>query len=891
VYGTAAGAGWRWVEHAGWVAFIDLFLFCGCVQSSREMWAIAERQAALEEAKQTVEQKVRERTAELRASEHRFRTLATHAPVGIFQTDPAGNSLYVNERWSALAGISAEQAAGLGAAGPLHPDDREPVLAAWHEAAESGREFALEYRFLTPAGKVSWVFGSAVALCDDAGRVSGYIGTVIDVTERREREAALRDVQERLRSAFDDAAVGMALVATDGRWLRVNGAVCAIVGYTREELLATTFQAITHPDDLAPDLGHLRRLLNGEISSYQMEKRYFHKQGHVVWILLSVTLARDEQGRPQHCISQIQDITQRKRAEAELQRAKETAEAASRAKSEFLANMSHEIRTPMNGILGMTELALDTELTPEQRDYVQTAKSSAEALLTVINDILDFSKIEARKLDLDLIPFGLREALGDTLQALALAAHRKGLELACRIDPGIPDALLGDPGRLRQVLTNLLGNAIKFTERGEVVVRVWAPPDKQAGKGDSVCLVFEVSDTGVGIPVEKQRLIFDPFTQADGSTTRRHGGTGLGLTISTRLVAMMGGAIQVESEVGRGSRFHFDARFGVQAAAAPALPPAELAGLAVLVVDDNATNRRVLEEVLTGWRMRPVLVADGAAALAELGRAADEGERFPLVLLDVAMPQMDGFTVAERLRQDPRLAGTVVMMLSSCDLQGDVARCRQLGVAQHLTKPVRSAALRDALRRALAGAVPERTEPPAAVRPTGTGPRLRVLVAEDNRINQKVVAGMLERHGHRVTLAGNGAAALAALECEPFDLVLMDVQMPEMDGFEATTALRRRETGTGRRLPVVAMTAHAMKGDRERCLAAGMDDYVSKPVHPSQLLRVLESLTSAGTTPCPPRSQAAGELTDGVPFHQPQRGDGNGLGPQGNTGPGLVVTP
>jgi CheY-like chemotaxis protein/HPt (histidine-containing phosphotransfer) domain-containing protein len=496
-------------------------------------------------------------------------------------------------------------------------------------------------------------------------------------------------------------------------------------------------------------------------------------------------------------------------------------------------------------------------------------KSSADALLGVINEILDFSKIEAGKLDLDAHPFALRETVGDTLKALALRAHGKGLELTCEILPNVPEVIVGDGGRLRQVLTNLVGNAIKFTERGEVSVRAERVP----AAGESVGLRFVVSDTGIGIPADKQASVFEAFTQADGSTTRRYGGTGLGLTICARLVALMGGRIWVESEPGRGSRFHFEVVFDPargSKARSSVVPPADLRGTAVLVVDDNATNRRVLAETLQLWGARPMCVESGADALAELRRAVGLGEPYPLVLLDAMMPGMDGFTVAELMAREPDLAGPVVMMLTSADRTEDAGRCRELGLAAYLVKPVKANELHKAISLALGDERAARSGVSAAPAPEAVPParRCRILLAEDNAVNQRVAVRMLEGWGHSVAVANHGREAVAAARREQFDLILMDVQMPEMDGFEATRQIREREAGTGRRTPIVAMTAHAMKGDRERCLAAGMDDYISKPVHRDSLLAVLsEAAARPGPaapeqalveTPPPSRERADG---------------------------------
>jgi PAS domain S-box-containing protein len=548
--------------------------------------------------------------------------------------------------------------------------------------------------------------------------------------------------------------------------------------------------------------------------------------------------------------SQIGQFIERKAAEEalrmyarDLETARKRAEEATRAKSEFLANISHEIRTPMNAMIGMTELALATRITREQREYLNAIQSSANALLTLVNDLLDFSKIEARKLQLERVAFNLRDALEDAMRVLAPRADQKGLELVCHIHPEIPATVVGDPLRLRQIVVNLVGNAIKFTNHGEVVLGVQAGP---RGNGD-VQLRFSVTDTGIGIPPEKQAVIFEAFSQADSSTTRRYGGTGLGLAISAQLVELMGGRISVQSEPGRGSTFHFTARFKVQQPGIGELPSRwrTLTRLPVLIVDDNATNRRILEEVFTNWNMRPVAVEGGAAAFATLEKSVRADQPFAVVLLDGHMPDMDGFAVAERISQDHRYAGVKLVMLTSAGQPEDVARCRRLGISAYLTKPIKQSELFDVIVSAIGQPVGERPRAPQRRRRSQHGQRsLQVLVAEDNQVNQLVATRIFEKLGHRVTVVGNGREALLAAQAGKFDLIAMDVQMPELDGLDATSAIRAWEKSAGTHIPIIAMTAHAMKGDRERCLAAGMDGYTSKPIRIRELEQAIAQLVS-----------------------------------------------
>jgi PAS domain S-box-containing protein len=637
---------------------------------------------------------------------------------------------------------------------------------------------------------------------------------------------------------LDQIEDGCSVVDLRGTYLYANDAFCRVVNRSRADIVGKRYSTVMNAArskrflEIYSEVYRTGRPNKGfefQITGEDGSPRYFEQ---------SVSLHRNASGKPIGFLAVARDCTARKLAAEETMHAREVAEQASRAKSEFLANMSHEIRTPMNGIIGMTDLALDTELSPYQLDCLTTVKASAESLLTILNDILDFSKIESRKLELELVPFSLTDVLNSTLRPLTVQADQKQLELIVDFGPDVPPGLVGDPVRLKQILTNLVGNAIKFTERGHVLVGVRT----EATSAQDVVLRFSVTDTGIGIPREHHQAIFDAFRQADGSTTRRFGGTGLGLAIVSTLVQLMGGRITLESEPGNGSTFAFTAVFGLAESQPGTSRSAALAGVHVLIVDDNAVNRRIFENQVVNWGMKPHCVDNGRAALDALRGASQQGRPFSLVLLDANMPGLDGFEVAEEMSRHPELADATIMLLTSSGQYGDATRCRTAGIAAYLTKPVKQADLYESISRVLDSATandaPRPERPPVAnavaVRP------VKVLLAEDNLVNQRVAVGLLQKRGHVVTVANNGQEALDCLAREPFELVLMDVQMPVMGGLDATAAIRVRERGGGRRVRIVAMTAHAMNGDRERCLAAGMDGYVTKPIDPKLLYSVVE---------------------------------------------------
>jgi two-component system, sensor histidine kinase and response regulator len=848
---------------------------------------IQQRDGALQRARNELELRVEERTRELK-KEVADRTRAEEALSKERQVlrafiDNVPDFMYVKDTECRFVMANLSVARQMGANNPeeligksdfdFYPVDlAKTFIDDEQRIIRSGQaEVNREEPGMDAHGNVSQVLTTQVPLRDKDGNVIGLAGIGRDITEMKKTEKALisakealRESEERFRLAMEEGPIGMGLIGKEFRFIKVNRALCETLGYTETEFSQMAFLDVIHPKEVGRIVERAQLHFSGNAPSDKLETRFIAKSGETLWIGLSVSPVRDTHGQLLYGLAVMENITKRKKAEAALVRAKEAAEAASRAKSEFLANMSHEIRTPMNGIIGMTELALDTTLTSEQREYLGLVKMSANSLLTLLNDILDFSKIEAGKLNIEPVDFPLRQSLGDTMKTLGLRAHEKSLELAWRVAPDVPDHLSGDLGRLRQVLVNLVGNAIKFTESGEVVVEV----KKEKEENRIATLHFQVRDTGIGIPKEKQRMIFEAFTQADGSTTRQYGGTGLGLAITTRLVELMGGRIWLESEPGTGSAFHFTTRFPVcEAMAKPqadSQTPADsriLRDLRVLIVDDNETNRLILMEMLKGWGIRPQAVGSGKAGLVALKEARHQGHPFQLILTDLQMPEVDGcgFIKAVRAREEDR--SVPALLLSSNALPGETAKCRELGIAGYLTKPVQPSELRDAILSTLAtpAAVEVILENGAGTSSGGRG--LKVLVAEDNHVNRLLIVRLLEKHGHRAVVAENGQEALELLEREKVDVACMDVQMPVLDGLVTMRTIREKEITSGGHLPIIALTAHAMKGDRERCLDAGADDYLTKPVRTAELLEALDQLAPGKTRPAAAHA-AAGNPAD-----------------------------
>jgi PAS domain S-box-containing protein len=833
---TKSGA-WRWFRARGQALWDETG---AATRMSGSITDITDRKQAAEE---------------LRASEARYRTLVEHAPEAIVVVGvDEGRFVDANQNAELLFGRSRDQLLTMHPADvspARQPDGRDSLAAAqeyitqalqgpvtvfdWMHVTSDGVEVPCEVRLVRlPAVDRRLVRASVT---DISARKAIEADLRFQISERERAENEVRRQAEHTRRILDTTRDAFVAMNDQGLIVDWNPQAEATFGWTREEVLGRAVADTLVPAELR-DLHRegLRRFLEsgeGPVLDRRIEVPAVHRDGHRFPIELTITALPDD--HRYFFAAFLHDISARKRAEAELQQAKEQAEAASRSKSDFLANMSHEIRTPMNAVIGMTELVLDSKLTATQRDYLNTVLESSESLLTIINEILDFSKIEAGRLDLSAAPFLLRDEIGDALKPFGVRAASKELELAWRVDDEVPDGLIGDAGRLRQVLVNLVGNAIKFTAEGEVVVDVGL----ESRQNGEVCVHVRVQDTGVGIPMERQRAIFDAFEQADTSTTRRYGGTGLGLTIAQRIVERMQGRIWVESCEGQGSTFHFTVPLQV-AAELPERPtaPDSLSGLPVLIVDDNATNRAILAETLRRWGLEVLIADSAAAALSLLDRHCGAGGPLPLLITDVQMPNVDGYELIERIRGRDDCRTMPVIVLTSGTRTGDAARHAGLAVEASLIKPIKQSELLNAVLRAASLAGPD-TETTGEAQPQPSLRPLRILLAEDGRANQKLAVALLSAWGHSVAIAENGRTAIEAWEAEPFDLVLMDVQMPELDGLAATREIRAREASTGRHTLIIAMTARAMTGDRELCLAAGMDGYVSKPVRKRQLYAVI----------------------------------------------------
>ena len=800
---------------------------------------------------------VRPLSVSLPAGDHSlFQTLIDSFPDHIYIKDPAGRYLFDNKsHMKFLGATSASQVLGKTVFDMFPRDMAERFDADDRAVIESGQpQVSREEPITDWNGRRGWVSTTKVPWRAPDQTIVGLVCISRDISRRKQAEAAVEYERHLLHTLMDHVPDIIYFKDLESRFLRINRAFATQAGFLDPaEAVGRTNAEFTTPENAQRTLRDEQEVMRSGLPIINKEEKQTWADGRVRWLSTTKMPFRDQEGKIIGTFGISRDVSDRKRTEVELQMAKDAAEAATRAKSDFLANMSHEIRTPMNAILGMTDLALDTELTPEQRECLQTVKISADALLSLLNDILDFSKIEAGKLELDPVRFLLRDCLGDALKTLAFQAHGKGLELACRIPTDVPDALVGDAGRLRQVIINLVGNGIKFTAAGEVLVAV----EVESRSAGQVCLHFSVSDTGIGIPPDRQHLLFQAFSQADSSTTRKYGGTGLGLAISRQLIGLMGGQIWVDSMPGAGSVFHFTVHLDLLCESPPAAKLALAGPTRALIIDDNNTSRQILAETLAEWGLEAVTVDRAAAALDELKHGAASHRPYTFVLIDSIMPDMDGLALAQQISQHPELSRSKMILLGTAGQPADWLRCQRLGIVACHTKPARPSELFHSLARCLQGETASRaTSSTATSFPIRRRGKLRVLLAEDSAVNQKLAIRLLEKWGHAVTVAENGRRAIELWEHDGCDLILMDVQMAEMDGFEAAQEIRRREATSGRHVPIIALTAHVMKGDRERCLQVGMDGYLSKPLHVQELFNTIEEL-------CPAAPATNENLADG----------------------------
>ena len=778
---------------------------------------------------------------QLREQSTYLNTLVEACPIGIVAEDEQNKIQMSNQAFRELFGYSAEEMQGKSMDELLVSGTERQEAHKLTQSVMSGNIVRQVLQRKHKSGFPIDVEAYGIPFVVD-GVLRGQFGLYQDISERLKAQKELRESEELFRTLSDTAPVGIALTNESGEMTYINQNYTEMTGLTLKEAQKNGWKEVICPDDL-PKVLEIRTAAIARNENYAMSYRYLRKDGRIAWVDTVTRHFSRDGGKSRGYVVVIQNVTERQNAEERLLLAKEAAEAANKAKSEFLANMSHEIRTPMNGILGMTELALDTDLSAEQKEYLGMVRSSAESLLGIINDILDFSKIEAGKVDLEFAPFSLMDCIEETLRPVAVRAQQKGLELTWAVDPEIPEALKGDATRLRQILINLAGNAVKFTKTGEVSVRAerLTPMDRKE------VIRFMVTDTGIGIPRDKHEKIFEAFSQADASTTREFGGTGLGLSISARLVRLMGGKMQLESEEGKGTRFFFTLEME-KAEAAQDLKQSdsdnELEGANVLVADDNEVNRRLLQVLLSRWGMSVKLATDGSEAIRLFESHTKSDRPFSIVLLDKNMPGMSGIEVAAKIRTTSGKEQTAILILTSSPAIEDAHEARRLGVARYLGKPLRRAELRQAMISAIQKKVPkERSAQRTAVTENGHG--MKILIAEDNAVNQRLAMRLLEKMGHLVTVAANGKEAVECHASESFDLILMDIQMPIMGGIEATQAIREAERNSGAWTPIVATTAHAIKGDRQKCLDAGMDGYVSKPIRVDLLKSEIERVTAA----------------------------------------------